>query len=81
MTTLQSSITTFTTPMSEKFANVSFALAKYFERRAEKARMASDIKLLATLDPHMLNDIGMKGFNRLSPIQQESMLLEAIKQA
>ncbi len=29
----------------------------------------------------MLNDIGMKGFNRLAPAQQEIMLLDAIKHA
>jgi hypothetical protein len=29
----------------------------------------------------MLNDIGLKGFNRLAPDQQESVLLDAIKHA
>ena len=39
------------------------------------------IELLSVLDSHMLSDIGMKGFNRLATDQQESLLLDAIKQA
>ena len=41
--------------------------------------MAKQIKLLSVLDSHMLSDIGMKGFNWLTPDQQESLLLDAIK--
>ena len=54
---------------------------QYFASKAQKASLAKDIKLLSALDPHMLNDIGMKGFNRLTPAQQESVLLDTIKHA
>ena len=41
--------------------------------------MAKQIALLSVLDSHMLSDIGMKGFNRLAPDQQENLLLDALK--
>ena len=81
MTTLQSSITTFTTPMSGTFNRISHALNQYRAARSQKARVAKHVEMLSVLDSHMLNDIGMKGFNRLAPDQQESVLLVAIKHA
>jgi hypothetical protein len=81
MTTLQSPIATFTTPLSATFGEVSHAISQYFGARAQKARLAAELKALREMDPHMLNDIGMKGFNRLSPAEQEVLLLDAIKHA
>ena len=79
MTTLHSPISTFTTPVSETSNRISRALNQYCAARSEKVRVAKHVKLLSVLDSHMLNDIGMKGFNRLAPEQQESLLLDAIK--
>jgi uncharacterized protein YjiS (DUF1127 family) len=79
MTTLLSPITTFTTPVSETFANISRATINYFEKRAQKSRLAHDMKLLQTMDTHMLKDIGLTGFNRLAQAEQESLLLETLK--
>ena len=57
------------------------ALNQYRAAKLQKACVAKQIELLSVLDSHMLSDIGMKGFNRLAPEQQESLLLEAIRQA
>jgi hypothetical protein len=81
MTTLHSSISTFTSPLSDVFTKINHTMNQYFAAKAQKASLAKDIKLLSALDPHMLNDIGMKGFNRLTPAQQESVLLDTIKHA
>jgi hypothetical protein len=81
MTTLLSPITTFTAPMSGTLSRISYALNQYRAVRSEKARLTKHVKLLAALEPHMLNDIGMKGFNRLAPDEQESVLLDTIKHA
>ena len=80
MTMLLSPITTFTTPMSGTLHRISHALSHYHATRAQKARVAKHLKMLATLDTHMLNDVGMKDFNRLAPEQQERVLLDTLKQ-
>jgi hypothetical protein len=65
-------------PFSVIFSSVARATAQFFEYRAQKARLASDMKLLLAMDSHMLNDIGLPGFNRLAPAQQESLLRDTI---
>ena len=67
--------------MSATFSRISRALSQYRAAKSQKAYVAKQIKLLSVLDSHMLSDIGMKGFHRLAPDQQESLLLDAIKQA
>ena len=81
MTTIHSPITSFTTPMSATFSRIFRALSQYRAAKSQKAYVAKQIELLSVLDSHMLSDIGMKGFNRLATDQQESLLLDAIKQA
>ena len=81
MTTLHSPIATFTIPMSGTFNRISRALDQYRAARSQNARVTKHVALLSVLDSHMLNDIGMKGFNRLSPAEQEGLLLDAIKHA
>ena len=57
------------------------AATQYLEYRTRKERLANDMKLLLAMDSHMLNDIGLPGFNRLTPAQQKSLLLDTIWQA
>jgi uncharacterized protein YjiS (DUF1127 family) len=64
----------YTKPLSETFADISRATSQYFEAKAHKARLAQSIKMLSELDPHILKDIGMEGFHRLSPAQKERAL-------
>ena len=66
-------------PMSATFNRISRALNQYRAAKSRKAYVAKQIELLSVLDSHMLSDIGMKGFNRLAPDEQESLLLNAIK--
>lgn len=79
MTMIHSPITSFTMPMSATFSRISRALYQYRAAKSQKASVAKQIELLSVLDSHMLSDIGMKGFNRLAPDQQESLLRDAIK--
>jgi hypothetical protein len=81
MTTHQSTIAKFTKPLSETFAKISRATIQHFEIKAQRARLAHDIKTLSAFDPYMLNDIGMKGFKQLSPAQQERAIIDRIKHA
>ena len=81
MTTIHSPITSFTMPMSATFSRIFRAFNLNRAAKSQKACVAKQIELLSVLDSHMLSDIGMKGFNRLAPEQQESLLLDAIKQA
>ena len=66
-------------PMSATFNRISRALNQYLTAKSQKACVARQIELLSVLDSHMLSDIGMKGFHRLAPEQQESLLLDALK--
>jgi lipopolysaccharide export system protein LptC len=81
MTTHHSTITKFTTPLSEIFASISRTTIQHFEAKAQRARLAYDIKTLTAFDPYLLNDIGMQGFKQLSPAQQERAIIDRIKHA
>jgi hypothetical protein len=81
MTTHHSTIAKFTKPLSETFANISRTINQYFETKAQRARLAHDIKTLSAFDPYMLNEIGMQGFKQLSPAQQERAIIDRIKHA
>jgi hypothetical protein len=78
MTTHHSTHAAITKPLSGLFSNIARAATQYLEHRTQKARLASEMKLLLAMDSHMLNDIGLPGFNRLSPAQQESLLLDTM---
>jgi uncharacterized protein YjiS (DUF1127 family) len=81
MTTHHSTNAKFTKPLSETFANISRTTCQYFEAKAHRARLAQSVKMLSELDPHILKDIGMEGFDRLSPAQKERALRNLGKQA
>lgn len=81
MTTHQPVITTFAAPNGASFTGIFYSITRYFELRLQRARLCNDLEVLRAMDFHMLNDIGLKGFNRLSPAEQERMLLEMIKHA
>jgi hypothetical protein len=69
----------FPNPAIEAFARISSSLDKYCAARAQKARVAKHAKMLAEFDMHMLNDIGLKGFNGLGAEEQENLLLNTIQ--
>ena len=75
MVTLFLPLATLNSPISETFTR---ATIKFFEKRVEKNRLAHVVKLLQTMDTHMLNDIGLKGFNRMAQAEQENLLLETL---
>ena len=75
MVTLFLPLATLNSPISETFTR---ATIKFFEKRAEKTRLAHVVKSLRTMDTHMLNDIGLKGFNRMAQAEQENLFLETL---
>ena len=81
MTTLHSTNEKFPRPLSETFANISRTACQYFEAKAHRARLAQCIRMLSEIDPYILKDIGMEGFERLSPSQKERALLNWSKHA
>ena len=78
MTMFISPIADFAVPAIEAFARISSCLEKYRAAKAQKARVAKHAKMLAELDTHLLNDIGLRGFNRLAVEEQENLLLQTI---
>ena len=81
MKTRHSTIVKFTRPLSETFASISRTTIQHFEAKAQRARLAHDIKSLSAVDPYILKDIGMDGFDRLPPALQERALLNWSKYA
>jgi hypothetical protein len=81
MTTHHSTNAKFTKPLGGTFANITRATSQYFKAKAQRALLAYNIKELSELDPHILKDIGMEGFDRLSPAQKERALLNLGKHA
>ncbi len=49
--------------------------SQLIERKIRRARLVQLNNLLSRLDPHILKDIGMEGFNRLAPEQKLHVLL------
>jgi len=80
MESRQSPLVRFTLPLSGTFAVISRVTVEHFVKRAYKARLAHDVKILSLLDHCILSDIGMHGFNQLSPKQQEAALIERFRQ-
>jgi hypothetical protein len=75
MTIHHSKIVKLTKPMNEIYFCISRTAGQYFEAKVHGARLAHLNKLLSALDPHILKDIGMEGFDRLSPAQKVRALL------
>ena len=79
MTTHISSFADFANPAIEAFTRLSSSFKKYRAAKAQKIRVAKHARMFADLDTHMLNDIGLKGFNRLGADEQERLLLNTIQ--
>ena len=75
MTTHHSTITKLTKPLNEIYLCMSRTTGQYFEAKVQGVRLAHLNKLLSALDPHILKDIGMEGFDQLSPAQKVRALL------
>ncbi len=52
-------------------------ISQFLKRRAEQARLARQLQELQNFDQHMLQDIGLKGFEHATPEARISMLAEA----
>jgi hypothetical protein len=77
MTTHHSTITKLTKSLNEIFLCISHTTGQYNEAKVQGVRLAHLNKVLSALDPHILKDIGMEGFDRLSPAQKVRALLKS----
>jgi len=75
MKTYHLTIVKFTKPLSEMYSSVSRTTSQYLEAKTQGARLGHLIESLSALDPYILKDIGMEGFDRPSPAQKERALL------
>jgi hypothetical protein len=75
MTTHHSTIAKITKPLSEMYLCLARAASQYLEAKAKGVRLNFLVRSLSALDPYILKDIGMEGFDRLSPAQKEQALL------
>ncbi len=74
MTTLHATIASFSTSLSDIFADMSRAAIQHDEAKLEKARLAEQIKAVSAFDAHLLDDIGLKDFHLLPLAEQERLL-------
>jgi hypothetical protein len=79
MTMQHTMIGTFTATFTDMLADIARASAQRAALKQRKARVATHIKALSALEPRLLDDIGLKGFDRLTPDAQESLLLGQIQ--
>ena len=70
MTVHHSPIAILTKPLSGICSCISRTTGHYIETKAQRVRLAQLNKVLSELDPHILKDIGMEGFDRLPPSQK-----------
>lgn len=70
MTAQHSSIRLLTKPLNGICSCIFRTTGRYIGAKAKRVRMAQLDKVLSELDPHILKDIGMEGFDRLTPAQK-----------
>ena len=79
MTTHHSTIAKLAKPLNGICLCISRTTGQYLEAKVQGVRLAHLNKLLSALDPHILKDIGMEGFDQLSPAQKVRTLLNREK--
>jgi hypothetical protein len=75
MTAHNSPIAILKKPLSRICSCISRTAGHYIEAKAQRARLAHLDNMLSELDPHILKDIGMGGFDRLTPAERLQALL------
>jgi hypothetical protein len=75
MTMQHTAIGSFTATFSDMMADIARAAAQRSAMKRRKASVAPHIKALSALEPRLLDDIGMKGFDKLAQPEQERLLL------
>jgi hypothetical protein len=65
MTAYHSPIAILAKPLSGIYSCISRTTGHYIEMKAQRVRLAQLNNVLSELDPHILKDIGMEGFDRL----------------
>lgn len=75
MTAHHSPIAVLAKPLSGICSCLSRMASQFIEQKMHRARLVQLNNLLSRLDPHILKDIGMEGFNRLTPEQKLHALL------
>ena len=76
MTAHHSPIAMLIKPLHGICSCISRTTGQYIETKTQRVRLAHLNKLLSELEPHILKDIGMEGFDRLTPAQKLQALLK-----
>lgn len=76
VTTNHSPLARLTRPLNGVFQCIARGTGHLFEAKVHDIRLAQLNKLLSGLDPHILKDIGLEGFDRLTPTQKLRALKE-----
>ena len=75
MTAHHTPIAMLAKPLHGIYSSISRTTGRYIETKAQHARLTHLNKLLSELDPHILKDIGMEGFDRLTPAKKLQALV------
>jgi hypothetical protein len=67
---------TLTKPMSGICSCIFRTTGHYIQIRLQRAKILQLNSVLSELDPHILKDIGMEGFERLTPEQKFRTLVD-----
>lgn len=76
VTTNHSAMARLAKPLNGVFSCIARGTSHFFEAKVHDIRLAQLNKLLSGLDPHILKDIGLEGFDRLTPTQKLRALKE-----
>ena len=70
MTAHHSPIAVLIKPLGGFYSCITRTTSRYIGAQAQRVRLAHLDNVLSELDPHILKDIGMEGFDRLTPAQK-----------
>jgi uncharacterized protein YjiS (DUF1127 family) len=79
MTTSTATRSGFTLLNAPIISSLAASLARWTRSIQARHRMVRDMATLRSFDPHMLADIGLKGFHHLPEDAQEAMLRAALR--
>lgn len=65
---------TITKPLSGIFLCISRTTGHYIQTKVQRTKLLQLNNILSDLDPHILKDIGMEGYERLTPDQKLRVL-------
>jgi hypothetical protein len=68
------------TLLSLELLGIPWSINQFLGRRAEQAKMARQMEEFQSFDPHMLEDVGLKGFEHATEDEKKRMLALVLQQ-